>query len=1383
MAKSAEADAAAAPRGGLRSEPYSSFFLFDNPSLGRALRYTFAEKRLGRAVFMNALLLVVALGVVQDLFTRGGFGLISEKLSFGRAAFLTIAVVETAAVTLLGPLSFAHIFNAERREDCFDQVVASGCSPLRVLLGRLAAVLIFLTVVVGSALPFFVLATVVLKGASFLDVVTFYGVLALYGACICSMTMATCVAVEDAAFPIVLSGILTLVALLGGFSPIAPPAACAWSPFRHILVELAPVARQIGYGELRPPTLYGYEFSTALFSCLGYVMLGLLAVAYTCVGPDLELSEGLDSFASVTLKRGAEASRGRRGLAATLLRTVQLRFFYENLSARLRALGPMLRLGSTVSLFVIGHVLTLGTLWPRISARAFSDLKEHTTNPYLGFTALSVGLVALASSGSRAAVLARVPVISLGNVKISRFPALFLLLGIALALPPLLFWAACRHRGIDTNVEDAHRALALYGLIALYAVFMFSVGLVTAMLTTNPYSAMGSALAILFFTNLLPLGWIPLFTSNVATESTARVVDVSPIFAAWAVVEPEDGLTLTTIRDEQTIQYEHKPSWKPFVFIHAPITLVLLVIGLVLERRDARTRKFLSALAVGGVLLALPATASAQQQPQPPPQWSVDVTVGLGGKVVREGFTPVVATIKNDSGKDETITIIIRDTTTGAPLARLEPTLIARGATIRVRGVAPGEPIYDGVNTLGVIALTEEKTLAYEATLKLERLVADRLLVVLDGSGALPFAPLAGGLRTQESVSSPTSRRPRGQPGQGQAMWSSTFLLRAEDLPATPHAWHGAGAVVVNNLELEKWEPSQAKAVAAWLGRGGDLILCAGTAGRAKAIHASPLGRELGAALEALPNVDHRTNVSLRSGDVTAFAAVLEATERDRVVERDIWGKPLIVQRRCGSGRLTIVAVDPWQPPLLHDEDTRALFERMLANGPRYQTLSDTLFPELSQLRVQPARIGPAFGALLVYALLIGPGLYFLLRARKKGLLLWVAIPACTLVFSALTPLYSLVLARSESAMVAATVVQANAQDPWEHETADALIFSGGLETHDVTVRGDDSTAALVVPGKFRGSTGPRPGGALGVPFASDSLRFKIDVPLWGARYVSSERVVRAARPRLGASRVVHSRGGTRLELVNESPIPLEEAVVIFPDVMRTGVRAFLHELTGPLARGAEVKIEATHKNAVAWTQGGPAQKDLGQTLQRRLLTERLVRRVEESRDPYEAILLAQAPDAPPSVSAQPQVRVRAQATLVAVRLPFVFEDHLPPGSCIVRRDVAQVASGAPAQATFTIELPPGVGGDRPPRSLKLEVATISISLERVKIAWRDAKGTWQPLALPKPEDGERERGPKKTLVPLPIEALEIGGRMITLRETVDPPGTGIPDLDLTAEW
>ena len=100
---------AAAPA---RPELFASSWLFDNPGVGRALRYTFAEKRLGRAVFLNALLLTIALGVVQEVFGRGRLGLMSERLSFGRIAFFAFALVERVACSVLAPLSFAHLLAA-----------------------------------------------------------------------------------------------------------------------------------------------------------------------------------------------------------------------------------------------------------------------------------------------------------------------------------------------------------------------------------------------------------------------------------------------------------------------------------------------------------------------------------------------------------------------------------------------------------------------------------------------------------------------------------------------------------------------------------------------------------------------------------------------------------------------------------------------------------------------------------------------------------------------------------------------------------------------------------------------------------------------------------------------------------------------------------------------------------------------------------------------------------------------------------------------------------------------------------------------------------------------------------------------------------------------
>src|SRR5581483_284487 len=120
----------------------------------------------------------------------------------------------------------------------------------------------------------------------------------------------------------------------------------------------------------------------------------------------------------------------------------------------------------------------------------------------------------------------------------------------------------------------------------------------------------------------------------------------------------------------------------------------------------------------------------------------------------------------------------------------------------------------------------DEKLVVAEGTYKPSILAAERLLAVVDKNGALPFTPQAGGLKTQEAgVSMTGKRRPASLTA---ASWSPAFIQRAEDLPATPQAWQGAGAVIVNDLRLDAWEAAQAKALASWLGRGGDLVLCAG---------------------------------------------------------------------------------------------------------------------------------------------------------------------------------------------------------------------------------------------------------------------------------------------------------------------------------------------------------------------------------------------------------------------------------------------------------------------------------------------------------------------------------------------------------------------------
>jgi len=568
-------------------EPYRAGWFFDNPSVGRALRYTFADKRLARAVFVNALLLVVGLAATQEAFGRGQLGLFSERISFGRIAFLGLIVVEAAVISILAPLGSMYLFEAERREECFDQVVASGVSPHRVVFGRFVATLAFLGVVLFSSLPFLATA-VVLDGATLSQVATAYMVLASYGVALSALSLACAVGFDDVALPVLLAVVATFVAVVVGFGRRAVPVFAAWSPVRHVTLDLADIARDLHLGVFVGPAPFGVELPCEVVSLGMYAVATFVGLVYAFVGPDLELTEGLDSFDSVTVSRKVEATRARRGIARSLLRTVQLRFFYENLGPRARALSPFLRNLVTLVLFVVGHVVFLSAFWPHDAPQTYRAFSRGTVFPYVSFTFCTLGLLALLGAGGRAALFARSPVARLRPVTLTRFATLFLVFGFALTVPALIWSLATAASGYPAAVMHAPEVHGLYLLTAGYAAFAFSLALLLAMLTTNPYSATGWSLIAVFATNLIPAIWIPLFTGNLAGEGSSFLLDLSPLSAGMAIARPGDQFPFRTFRGDELVHFSYETSWQPFFWFHLALGLGCLIVALILARRQLR---------------------------------------------------------------------------------------------------------------------------------------------------------------------------------------------------------------------------------------------------------------------------------------------------------------------------------------------------------------------------------------------------------------------------------------------------------------------------------------------------------------------------------------------------------------------------------------------------------------------------------------------------------------------------------------------------------------------------------------------------------------------------------------------------------------------------
>ena len=235
-------------------------------------------------------------------------------------------------------------------------------------------------------------------------------------------------------------------------------------------------------------------------------------------------------------------------------------------------------------IFAGSHVIFLGALWPDGQPKSFASITGRLAFPYLSFAAVTLCLLAVSGGGARAALMARSPV-ALGPLKIGRFLALFLIFAVALLVPPLLWVGAANGTGFGVGFMTPDKMISLYALVAGYAVFVFSISLLMAMLSTNPYSATGWTLVMLFAANLTPAIWIPLFTGNVIGEGSGFLLDLSPFVAAYAIARPGEAFNFSRFENDELVRYAHEPAWGPFVFFIAVIGGACLVTGIVLALR------------------------------------------------------------------------------------------------------------------------------------------------------------------------------------------------------------------------------------------------------------------------------------------------------------------------------------------------------------------------------------------------------------------------------------------------------------------------------------------------------------------------------------------------------------------------------------------------------------------------------------------------------------------------------------------------------------------------------------------------------------------------------------------------------------------------------
>lgn len=760
---------------------------------------------------------------------------------------------------------------------------------------------------------------------------------------------------------------------------------------------------------------------------------------------------------------------------------------------------------------------------------------------------------------------------------------------------------------------------------------------------------------------------------------------------------------------------------------------------------------------------AAPAPDEAAPPPADEPQpVRVEVALGYAGKVPDRGFVPVVVDLDPGSAP-YTVTVTLQSVESSHVLLRLGPVELPPGQRRRLHGVAPADALQDAGELQVSVEGPAGEPLG-RATLKPEG-VQNRVLLVLDRRGAPPAD--FSNLRTKE----PTAN----QPGTTvEARWAAAVMPEGDDLPQSPLGWTGAGAVLLGELDVSSWGEPEARALAAWVHRGGHLLISVGA--RASALKRSLLARRLGDALRPLRDQEPLRGVHLgetlrelatslgldeaaRGGagaPTTAPAvALLRPEPEDAVVLRDDQGNPLALRRAHGLGQVTLIAADLWSDPFLHVPLTAHLVEVLLTGGPQHTPRSELLFGELAAVR-QPARVGPAFAVLIIYALLAGPGVYFLLRSKKRGIWLWLVIPLLTAGFTGLVPVYRILLTTGESTLVGVHVVEWGPGDEQALETTDVLLFSGSLKHKRLELTGEDAVAFAMVPPRRLQRGTPQLGQVMGS--GPQGVGFDLKIALWGARYISFEHT--GAVPPLTGQLLLHGGRGAlaTVEAKWEGELPLEHGCVVYRGP-HGGV--FVHQLGRELGPGAELNEQTEPVLASGFGSG----KDLESLMLDRLVAGVCAPEVEQHGRAY----LLGSVRSGPRLRALENVTIRQLPTLFLREIPIRYRDSVPIGGArrqVQLATVAEVNSTTLERQQLTeVRFPAGTAG-RTLRQLDLRlVASRARSVSRLQLeAWCPETGQWEHVPL----EGDE------------IDARGPGTREVHLR-FVSPPVT--PDALDPARW
>lgn len=289
------------------------------------------------ALVLNTAILIMVLPLMMDPNDRD-FRMLTQNIEFGQLLGLILMGGATVFATLLIPMRLGTVFMGPRIGRYFDQIVLSGITPLRFLIGKVTSQNLFLALALFLLLPWFVLVLALggLEGPMFLGNLILVW---LYCMMLAMVMLWLSLHMNEILAMLMLMFIAAILCGLG----------CAPFPVQPFVVTPFPalmhsVYRAVGVTDIESTQTY---FSAFASCAMGMSVITCMAFAGIYLGPLYGIIRDNSTFGEV-VKPGDSRRKRRFRFRLHIQRPSEIAFFYENRGNMFRRHEGLVRWGTTM---------------------------------------------------------------------------------------------------------------------------------------------------------------------------------------------------------------------------------------------------------------------------------------------------------------------------------------------------------------------------------------------------------------------------------------------------------------------------------------------------------------------------------------------------------------------------------------------------------------------------------------------------------------------------------------------------------------------------------------------------------------------------------------------------------------------------------------------------------------------------------------------------------------------------------------------------------------------------------------------------------------------------------------------------------------------------